>query len=451
MGCVVYSIMKKAKTAGNVKRTREKKQPKLFGLKKAIVTVTAFLGILCLILLLIRGMFNSGKTGESLGVATTYYYGVNWSPMFYGNVDIDNNLNLMQAAGVKALRMDVQWALIEPTTKGTYSQSYLSTLDYAVNGSKSRDIKVLMTVDRTPNWANKNQGEFVPPSNDNDYADFLVFLIKRYSGKVNDFEIWNEPNQSQFWVNPNPTRYTALLKTAYLAAKAVNPGVNILGGSISNTTSIGTDFLKGLYSAGAKPYFDVLSQHIYGDPPAHGNMDPETLFDTLTTTILPIMQNNGDSGKKIWITEHGYTTALANSSHPAGVTESVQADYLTRAYSKAKTISQIDSLYYFSWMNGSNWNTGCNCAVTDPYNLEQNYGIVKVDDSQKLAYQSYRNMALQVSNLTPTLTIVPTLGVSPTPSIPTPTVMTTQTPVPSPAKYCCKSSKRGCRKWCNVK
>ncbi len=448
--------MKNSKGVKNVKRSKRKSQSKFFGLKKPVVLVAVFLGILCLFFLLAKLAANKGKTGEYLGVTSSYFYGANWSPMFYGNVDIDNNLNLMQAAGIKALRMDVQWAKIEPTTKGVYSQSYLSTIDYAVDGLKARGMKALMTVDRTPNWANNNQGQFVPPTNDKDYADFLVFLIKRYNGKVNDFEIWNEPNQPQFWVNPNPTKYTALLKTAYMAAKSVSPSVNILGGSISNTTSIGTDFLKGMYSAGAKPYFDVLSQHIYGDPPAHGNMTPETLFDTLTTAILPIMQSYNDSAKKIWITEHGYTTALANSSHPAGVTDSVQADYLTRAYNKAKTMPIIDSLYYFSWMNGSNWNTGCNCAVTDSYDLEQNYGIVRVDDRQKLAYLAYKNMTLLSPTLTATPTSAstmvasPTLGFSPTPVSPIPTLVITQT-TPVPSKYCCKLSKRGCRKWCNVR
>jgi hypothetical protein len=330
----------------------------------------------------------------------------------------------MQAAGVNALRMDVQWARLEPTTKGTYAQNYLTQLDYAVNGLVARGIKTLMTVDRTPAWANSNLGQFAPPTNDQDYADFLVFLINRYTGKVNDFEIWNEPNLSQFWLNPNPVRYTALLKIAYTSAKAANPQVNILGGSISNTTSSGTTFLTGMYQAGAKAYFDTLSQHIYGDIPNHGNLTPETLFDTLTSNILPIMQNNGDGSKRIWITEHGYNTALT------GVSESVQADYLARSYTKVKTISSIDSLYYYSWMNASTWDTGCNCAVTDSSNPEQNYGLVKVDVSQKPAFTAYKNMTVT--------TQIPTIKPTVPPNLNTPT----------PTRYCCKSTSRGCRKWC---
>jgi hypothetical protein len=141
---------------------------------------------------------------------------------------------------------------------------------------------------------------------------------------------------------------------------------------------------------------------------------PEPLFDTITNNLLPIMKAYGDANKKIWILEHGYNTATATPSHGAGVSEAVQADYLKRAYIKAKTIPQIEMFYYYSWMNASTWDASCNCPVTDPTEPEHNYGLVRIDNSEKPAFQSYK----QVAMATPIATSNPTSTASPASSPP---------------------------------
>jgi hypothetical protein len=284
----------------------------------------------------------------------------------------------MQQAGVQRTRVDVNWDALE-TSKGIYDGARLASLDSVVNESAKRGIKTLLIVLRSPGWANGNQDPRTPPNNDQDYANFLTFLMQRYSGIVNDYEIWNEPDGYWAWNNPNPARYTALLKTAYTSAKTINPNVNILGGSLSGWYTDPANFLRGMYAAGAQGSFDTLSAHAYGDPPQHGNLTPEVMLSQWDAVIPAIMAANGDGAKRIWMTEHGYTTSTT------GVNEAKQADYLTRVYSSAKTLANVDSLFYYEWMNSDGGGD-----ITQP---TQNYGIVSITNAHKLSYGAYKSAA----------------------------------------------------------
>ena len=52
-----------------------------------------------------------------------------------------------------------------------------------------------------------------------------------------------------------------------------------------------------------------------------------------------VMEQNGESGKQIWLTEFGWTTRNAAPGYEYGqyVSDQQQADYLVRAFQKAKT------------------------------------------------------------------------------------------------------------------
>src|SRR5450756_3214585 len=87
---------------------------------------------------------------------------------------------------------------------------------------------------QAPHWANGSDSSQYPPLRDDDYVSFLGFLMRRYGSSVNAYEIWNEPDGEWEWHQPDPARYTALLKKSYTYAKSLNPNVTILAGSLSN-------------------------------------------------------------------------------------------------------------------------------------------------------------------------------------------------------------------------
>ena len=60
--------------------------------------------------------------------------------------------------------------------------------------------------------------------------------------------------------------------------------------------------------------------------------------------IVPIMQQNGDGNKPVWVTETGYNTMPSQ-----GISEAQQAIYLTQSYNVAKTIPNVARLYWYDF------------------------------------------------------------------------------------------------------
>jgi len=275
------------------------------------------------------------------------YFGVNTHFVWQDTCFQDQSIDLMQKAGVQTVRFDLPWNLLEPK-KGEYNQTMVARLDHAVDVMVTRHIEPIAVLAYSPAWASGSDNKTAPPRNNQDYNDFLSFWIKRYAGKVNAYEVWNEPNY--FWYpKADPVRYTDLLKSAYTTAKKINPDITILAGSLTgsdgNTKTGPQWFLRTMYANGAKGYFDVLSQHGYSYP--LNAQPPQWVFQKFKAQMLPIMQAAGDGARPIWWTEHGYSTG-----GPLPVVESAQASYLTQAYEQARVIlPNMTRLYYYEWGN----------------------------------------------------------------------------------------------------
>ena len=130
----------------------------------------------------------------------------------YTNADRGIVLDKLKAAGVRWVRIDAAWAGIEDTAKGARNQWYLGQLDYCVNEAGRRGIKVLVTLWWTPAWANGGAGRSAPPHSAQDYADFARWASGYFRGRVQAWEVWNEPDPSQSFWTGTTQQYVGLLK-----------------------------------------------------------------------------------------------------------------------------------------------------------------------------------------------------------------------------------------------
>jgi hypothetical protein len=236
----------------------------------------------------------------------------------------------------------VNWGTVE-TRPGEYRWI---DADNVVDALGDQQVKILMRVHGTPDWARPEGSSHThPPDDPEDFARFMTALATRYKGQVAAYEIWNEPNLHYEWGNfsPDPAAYTELLKAAYVAVKAVDPDAIIVSGGLSTTgdgspTAYGDlDFLQGMYDAGAAGYFDALGSHPYtfGNPPETD--DPWGLSLSRVAEQYAVMVRNGDDDTPVWITEMGW---VLQSSWDLGehqrttVTEAEQAQYLSEAIAK---------------------------------------------------------------------------------------------------------------------
>jgi hypothetical protein len=287
------------------------------------------------------------RCATSATVSDSRYFGVNTHFIWEDSQYLEKSIGYMQQAGVQTVRFDLPWNVLEPKS-GEFDHNSVARLDNAVDSLVARHIEPIAVVSYSPSWASGSSNPWAPPRNDSDYNAFLGFWIKRWAGKVNSYEVWNEPNY--YWYpKPDPARYTDLLKSAYVYAKQLDPSLTILGGSLSGSDGDETTgpqwFLQQMYADGAKDYFDVLSQHGFSWP--LNAEPPRSIFEMFQKKMLPIMRMAGDGDKPIWWTETGYPTG-----GPQSVSESTQAAYLVQAYQVARaTLPTIQRVYYYEWTN----------------------------------------------------------------------------------------------------
>lgn len=247
--------------------------------------------------------------------------------------EISKQLDMMQSIGVQNIRIGLYWAEIEPT-EGNFRWD---KADYIIQQAYDRGMGVLAGINETPAWAGTPIGSGTPSTTD--YSQYVTTLAQRYKGKISAYEIWNEPNANFFLDPVSPANYTALLKAGYSAIKAVDPSITVIGGVLGSgqtktddsgaiATMDPTEFLQGMYDAGAHGYFDALSFHPYKYDVKFSNQG--LIADSPLRQLeemLQLMQANGDGAKKIWASEYGLPTKVG--AIPATtIDEQKQADFI---------------------------------------------------------------------------------------------------------------------------
>ncbi len=146
------------------------------------------------------------------------------------------------------------------------------------------------------------------------YIRYVDFVSKALAGKVEAYEIWNEPDIRYFNTkDATAADYTELLKATYRTIKRNDPGATVLGGAIAFQTA----FINAMMKAGAGPYMDGLSVHYY-----LGKNAPEKRARDRLDDYRDVLVKYGYDKMPVWVTETGW----ANSN----VDEQTQAQYIIR-------------------------------------------------------------------------------------------------------------------------
>ncbi len=350
----------------------------------------------------------------------------------------------VRSMGFGWVQYGVYWKEAEPSP-GSYNWG---NVDNIVNAARNSGLNVLIRVSRPPGWARDpacSSVDTCPPRNAADFGRFsyqLAAHVRSLTPYGVAYEIWNEPNTSQEWGNlcPDPARYTELLRAVYPQIKAADPSAQVVGGAITTVGELALPaechlddiaFLQQMYSAGARPYFDILSDHPYGfiSPPeaAVGVGGSNRLIFRRAERHRDIMVQYGDAAKKIWATEMGWAidprTEGSNCPPPDWYfvfTPQQQADYMVRAYNYARSYwPWMGAMFVFNFdFNEAPWYENC---------FAFRFWSVKNRPAQNA-------LAQQALYPPPTYTPVPATPTS-TPVPPTPTSLPDGPPVISAIRY----------------
>ncbi len=306
--------------------------------------------------------------------------------------------------GVKWVKEQVRWHDIE-TAKGTYDWSQT---DIYLPSAAAQGLKVLVSVVTAPDWAREQGADLTqngPPANPQDYADFVVALLRRYPGKIHAVEVWNEQNLDREWTSTNglsAANYVNLLHVTDQAVKAVDPGVIVISGALSPTglndgVHAYDDFvyMDAMISAGLLNYADCVGAHHNGY-----NVSPDYTYDaipndpsatfrgpfdnphhswsfrsTLQTYAAKIAQAPNYDGQKLCVTEFGWPSTEDLSGVPDGFgfaadnTLQEQSDYTIKAldFMKDSNFVWLAMLWNLNYGPQAGW---------DPTNDNVPYSII---------------------------------------------------------------------------
>jgi polysaccharide biosynthesis protein PslG len=286
----------------------------------------------------------------------------------------------LHSGGVDSVRIPIPWGSVQPTGP---ADSNFSNVDMLVSGAAAAGLNVLPFVYDAPAWAvtparvpgsTANAPKTLPVKTGAQrtaWSNFLKLVVGRYGpggafwvanpglpeDAIRTWQIWNEENFKYFVVRPSPSDYGKLINVSYTAIKSVDPGAKlVLGGMFARPKEaeykgkppqayFATDFLDRLYSStpGIKRKFAGVALHPY-----------TTKYQQLTPDIeefLTVLKTNHDAGKKLWITEIGWSSEPHSAGDSFAKGPAGQATQLKGAFKLFKSKAakwKLQRIYWFS-------------------------------------------------------------------------------------------------------
>jgi polysaccharide biosynthesis protein PslG len=307
-----------------------------------------------------------------------------------------SELREIRAAGGRFVRTDFTMSSVQPTSSQAFDWDQLDT---KVAAASAQGLQVLGILDYSPPWnahpeCITGSHHECAPADPAAFANFAAAAATHFP-QVTYWEIWNEPNLIRFW-SPSPSSidYVIMLNAAYAAIKAAAPHDVVVAGALSRARDIPgaqiapTTFVRSMYANGAQ--FDILSLHPYTypfspDTATSGNGWPDV------ATIRETMVANGDSAKKIWITELGAPTCGPGNASAVDAQPFTKNDYMTEAAQQTilsevirdiKSVSYIGAFFVYEIRDDNS---------NDSSTRENCFGIFHSDDSPKPSFGTIRN------------------------------------------------------------
>lgn len=263
------------------------------------------------------------QTGSPFGVCAHAQKDPEWP-------QIDNELLKCQQAGIKWLRIDIQFSRVCAVA----GQFEFTRYDSLLLKCQQYGIQWLPILQGFDSEISKSRPDMVPLYNHlPEWRAFVQAVVTRYHSHTKYWEIWNEQDGGFWKPNPNAAQYVPLLKASYEEIKAIDTSCTVMVGGL---TGWNADYLKGMYAAGAKGYFDKIAVHPYG----YGT-DKSARIIRLRNEFNTVLQQNGQANMPIWITESGGSSFVAATiqKQPLFVVKAIK--YALQKLGKDTTITKV--------------------------------------------------------------------------------------------------------------
>lgn len=196
----------------------------------------------------------------------------------------------------------VNWRHLEPQ-RGYWD---FKRLDKYVAIAKLTGVEILLPFALTPAWASARPRETSPygpgnaaePYNLDDWRNYVRTVATRYKGRIQHYELWNEPNIQGFF-SGSPEMLAKLAEETYRILKKIDPANRLAAPAVVG----GKEHLLWLdryLAAGGGKFMDALSHHFYV-----AQTHPEAMLP-MVEQVRKIANKHGLSSMPLWNTEAGW-------------------------------------------------------------------------------------------------------------------------------------------------
>jgi len=266
---------------------------------------------------------------------------------------------LMQEAGVRSLRLPLNWSTIEGHSPYLVAPNW-SSFDHSVELAAEYGMRVFPFVWGTPLWV-AGQPRIEPVRSAwarRAWASFLRRAVQRYGPEgefweerpqleplpIGAWEIWNEENIVTFG-EADPRRFARTIRVAGRAIHGADRGAKvILGGLFGRPLQVPPnvdpgDFVERVYRAhGVKRFFDGIALHPY--------VADAAAIRPMIRNLRRVMRRHHDAATPIYLTEMGWGS------------DSYQTRWERGVYGQARELAQAFSLlvgHRRSWRIAGAW------------------------------------------------------------------------------------------------
>lgn len=300
---------------------------------------------------------------------------------------VQRHLRIANELGVHYLRCAFSWNGIEPE-RGRYDFRFW---DMLVDESAKAGIELIPYVAYTPEWAAREKKNFwqQPPADPKTFAAFMERLATRYRGRIHSWELWNEPDNRDYWQG-SADEFAAMVIPAAQAIRRADPSAKLVLGGMSYGAG---EFFQQLMSRNRIAQdFDLVAMHAY----------PETWHESRAEEVfqeeLPRMHdvaNSTANHPSFWLNEMGYADYRYDPSHASVYgtntyytyehTARYAADFLMKSFLMTAASGDVSL---------AGWYRIDDFAETDPRmsadKVNDHLGIERSNHARKPAFYAFR-------------------------------------------------------------
>jgi hypothetical protein len=254
----------------------------------------------------------------------------------------------LSSAGVRLLRVSFGWDDLEPER----DQYQFAFVDQLLQVADEFGVRLIPYVCYTPPWlapsgAQPNEIYRSPPSDVHEFEQLMELLAARYRGRFGSWELWNEPDNREYWLG-TPAQYAQLLAAGARGVKRGDPSARVVLGGIAGHLEFLEELLAQHRAAEA---IDVVNLHSYAET---WNAEPLEGLSEYLQRAARLVRAHG-AGEPLWLAEVGYSSFRRGNyvsdwyeaRFPFEHTPAFQAAAMLRILALARSVPEVELITWY--------------------------------------------------------------------------------------------------------